>query len=397
MAVTADDHDRAIRGSLELADDRRRSRPAVRRSPGAALGSRLARDVPAPGDLPAFDNSQMDGYALRASDVADADRRPVTLPAGPTIAAGSTPPPIDPGVAAPIMTGAPIPDGADAVVPIERTQPGDFDASEVTFTSSAAIGQHVRRRGEDIVAGDVLLPAGAVLTPAAIGVLSSAGVVDVAVEPAMRVAVVSTGDEIASGQVRDANGAALLASFAELGMEAERFTVPDSPESLTALLNELDHDAVVTIGGISAGAYEVVKQVLGSTDGAWFGHVPIQPGGPQGRAVWNGMPVLCMPGNPVSTLVSFELFIRPTLASIAGREPRPSGEGPLAESVTSIPGKLQIRRGTVDSQGRIRLVGGPGSHLLASYAVATHLIFLPAEAETLPEGATVKWWRIAPT
>lgn len=396
MAVTVNDRQAAVQNLLDVADDRRRSRPAAALDFGAALGRRLAADIPAPGDLPAFDNSQMDGFAVRSAELASADQTPVTLPAGPTIAAGSVPPPIAPGTAMPIMTGAPIPEGADAVVPIEHTRPGDFVAPAITFTSSVPSGQHVRRRGEDIAAGEVLLPAGAVLTPAAIGVLSSAGVDSVAVEPPMRIAVISTGDEIASGQVLDANGAALVAACTELGLVAERFTVPDDPALFAAMLDGLDHDLVITIGGISAGAYEVVRQVLADVDGAWFGRVPIQPGGPQGHAVRAGLPIVCMPGNPVSTLISFELFIRPTLARIAGRDARPSGEGPLAEAVTSIPGKLQVRRGTVDSSGQVRMIGGPGSHLLAAYAAATHLIFLPADAEELSAGATVKWWRIAP-
>src|SRR5690606_24303383 len=122
---------------LDIADDRRRSRPAAVLEVGAAFGRRLADDIPAPGDLPAFDNSQMDGFAVRSAELASADQAPVTLPAGPTVAAGSVPPPITPGTAMPIMTGAPIPDGADAVVPIEHTRPGDFAASAITFASSA--------------------------------------------------------------------------------------------------------------------------------------------------------------------------------------------------------------------------------------------------------------------
>lgn len=398
MTVSLKAHRAEVERLLALADARRLSRPDVEAAVTEALGRRLATDVRATGDLPAFDNSQMDGYAVASADLASAGRSPVTLPVTAPIAAGARAAHLPAKTAAPIMTGAPIPSGADAVVPIERTAPGDFTASHVTFSAAVPPGHHVRPRGDDIRSGELLLAARQPLTPAAVGALTAAGVTSVVVEPPLRIAIISTGDEIVNGQIPDSNSAALAAACVELGARTERFVCPDVPARLATLLDELDHDLAITIGGVSAGAYEVVRQVLSPLPDAWFDHVPLQPGGPQGRALREGLPILCLPGNPVSSLVSFELFIRPGIARICAQvaPERPSGSAPLAEPLTSPPGKLQVRRGTLDDKGRVHLIGGPGSHLLAAYAQATHLIFVPAEVERLEIGDTVAWWRIAP-
>ena len=397
MTVSLEAHRAEVEHLLTLADERRRARPPVSCPLTAALGRRLVVDLRAPNDLPAFDNSQMDGFAVRSSDLREAHHAPVTLPVAAPIAAGATTVSLPEGAAAPIMTGAPIPRGADAVVPIERTRPGDFTAPDVTFDVAAPEGQYVRPRGDDIRAGAILMPAGTTISVAGVGALTGAGLTEVDIEAPMRIAIVSTGDEIANGQIPDSNSAALAASCEEIGAQVDRFICSDDTEEFESLLDGLDHDLVLTIGGVSAGAFEVVRQTLSPLPGAWFDHVPIQPGGPQGRAVRDGRPILCLPGNPVSSLVSFELFIRPGLARRCGQvsPDRPIGTAPLAEALTSIPGKLQVRRGTLDQHGAARVIGGPGSHLLAAYAIATHLIFVPAETEELAAGDTVTWWRIA--
>ncbi|OUZ08012.1 hypothetical protein BHE97_15065 [Aeromicrobium sp. PE09-221] len=397
MTVSLETHRTEVERLLNLADEKRQTRSSVLCPLSEALGRRLVRDVLAPGDLPAFDNSQMDGFAVRSTDLRPAETAPVTLPVSAPIAAGAAAVSLAPGTAAPIMTGAPIPAGADAVIPIERTRPGDFSAPDVTFDTPAPPGQYVRPRGDDIRAGAVLMPAGTSISVAGIGALTGAGLTSVEVEPRMRIAIISTGDEIANGQIPDSNSAALAAASAEIGTQVDRFICADSPAEFAAVLDGLDHDLAITIGGVSAGAYEVVRQVLSPLPDAWFDHIPLQPGGPQGHAVRDGLPILCLPGNPVSSLLSFELFIRPGLARRCGQvaPDRPSGTAPLAEPLTSIPGKLQVRRGTLDEHGQVQVIGGAGSHLLAAYAVATHLIFLPAEIEELAAGDTVTWWRIA--
>ena len=178
--------------------------------------------------------------------------------------------------------------------------------------------------------------------------------------------------------------------------------MPDEPPALARLLGRLaaDHDLVVTTGGVSAGTREVVRQVLSEAPGAWFGHVDVQPGGPQGLATLvegdREVPVVCLPGNPVSVLVSFELFVRPALAAAVGRVAwRPAGTSLLAEPLVSPEGRLQVRRGRLDADGAVRLVGEAGSHLVASYARAELLVFVPEEVTALSPGDSVEWWRIA--
>nr|WP_246256610.1 gephyrin-like molybdotransferase Glp [Isoptericola halotolerans] len=383
---------------------------------GAALAPRvLARDAVAAVDLPGFDNSQMDGYAVRAADLAGAaPSDPVPVPVAAPVPAGTQPSPLAPGTAAPVMTGAPVPAGADAVVKIEDADPPAFPApgttATVRFGAPVAPGTFVRRRGSDVVAGDVVLPAGTPLGPPQLGVLAAAGVVEVAVAEPPHVLLLSTGSElVAAGgrlgpaQVHDANGAALTAGLAQAGARATHRVVPDDPAALRAVLAEAPDDValVVTSGGVSAGAYEVVRQTL--TD-AWFGHVAVQPGGPQGLgtialgdpAVPRDVPLVAFPGNPVSAYVSFELFLRPVLAAATGSTPahRPRGRAPLAEAIDSPEHLRQVRRARLDADGRVVMVGGPGSHLLAHLAAATLLVHVPPGVAHLDEGDDVDYWEI---
>ncbi|WP_425953693.1 gephyrin-like molybdotransferase Glp [Xylanimonas sp. McL0601] len=378
---------------------------------GALPPRRLAADARAAVALPGFDNSQMDGYAVRSTDLAAASAQaPVRLPVGVPVPAGTVPPPLADGTAVPVMTGAPVPAGADAVVRVEDADPPRFGLAEVRFAAPVAPGTYVRTAGSDVAAGDVVVPAGAALGPAQLGALAAAGVGQVEVARAPRVLLVSTGSELAPAgaalgpaQVHDANGAALAAALAQAGARVVASVVPDEPDALLAVLAAAsDVDLVLTSGGVSAGAYEVVRQTLAD---AWFGSVAVQPGGPQGCGtvrVGSGtqerrVPLVAFPGNPVSALVSFELFLRPVLAAAAGAVParRPVRRAPLGEPLDSPPALLQVRRGTIGDDGRVRLVGGPGSHLLAHLAAATVLVHVPPGVARLEAGDAVDCWEIA--
>jgi len=379
----------------------------------------LAADVRAPIDLPPFDNSQMDGYAVVSDDLADASgERPVELRVAPHIPAGSTGRPLERGWAAPIMTGAPIPEGADAVVPIEQVDPPVFFADQpqtasfavppiARFARPVAPGTYRRARGSDIAAGSLLLPAGTRLGAAQWGVLAASGVATVPVRRRVRVTVLSTGhelrqpgDALGPGQIFDANSAALTRALAEVGADVRTVAaVSDDPEAFSRQLAGLgaETDLLVTTGGVSAGAYEVVRETLAGA-GVDFAGVRMQPGGPQGSGALRdtGMPVVTFPGNPVSALISFEVFLRPVLLELAGARAsdRQRLRVTIAENATSPVDKHQIRRGRLREDGRVELVGGPGSHLLHAYAASALLVHIPAGVASVTAGDTLEAWRI---
>lgn len=381
---------------------------------GAGRGHRvLGRAVVAPVPLPPFDNSQMDGFAVRAADAGDVVRVVAPIPAG------VVPSALAPGTAAPIMTGARIPDGADAVFPVEATEPGAFpaalDLTEVAVPDDLVAGTFVRATGTDLPQGGELAPAGAAVTPALLGALASAGVTSVDVVRPLRVLVVSTGSELlgddtdpgagagartGSAMIGDANGIALSAALAEVGAVTRTVRVPDDEAAFLAALDDAVGewaDLVLTTGGISAGAYEVVRQAL-EPCGLAVTPVAMQPGGPQafGTVTFAGrpVPVVSFPGNPVSALVSFEVFLRPFLATDAGLpDDRAAQVLPAADAATSPVGKHQVRRGRVED-GRVHFVGGPSSHLLAHYAAATHLVHVPVGTATVEPGDPLTVWRL---
>ncbi|MER7083648.1 molybdopterin molybdotransferase MoeA, partial [Saccharopolyspora kobensis] len=291
------------------------------------LGHALAEDLVAPISLPPFDNSAMDGYAVRSVDLVDASpEQPVELPVQEDIPAGRIDvPPLQPGTAHRIMTGAQMPPGADAVIPVERTDRG---TEHVRAFASVQPGAHVRRAGEDVTAGSTVLTAGTTLAAAQLGVAAAIGAAQLPVHRPVRVLVLSTGSELVEpgtalqpGQIYESNGLMLAAAVREAGGEATllRF-VPDDVDAFhRALAPHLaSTDLLITSGGVSAGAYEVVKDAL-TGEGVEFTKVAMQPGMPQGCGRYRGgMAVVTLPGNPVSSMVSFEVFVRPALLAAAG-------------------------------------------------------------------------------
>ncbi|MFT2815943.1 gephyrin-like molybdotransferase Glp [Leifsonia sp. A12D58] len=370
-----------------------------------ALGRVTAVDVRSAVDLPLFRNSQMDGFAVRAADVTTV---PVVLPVSDELPAGpGAPQPLLPGTAARIMTGAPVPDRADAIIPVEDTEPGAGPA-HVTITRTRGAGEFVRERGSDLSAGDQLVSAGVLLAPRHLAALAAAGISEVVVRRKLRVAVITTGSELVAhseigvspapspGQIFDANQIALVAAITEAGAEVS--IAARSTDDLAIFRRILDDaiaasDLVITSGGISMGAYEVVRDVLEPL-GASVGHVDMQPGGPQATAVIDGVPVVCFPGNPVSTQVSFVVFVRALLHRAAGRSVDQAISLRLAKPITSVAGKRQFLRGAVVDDVLVEQVAGTSSHLVAAMARADVLIDVPADVTALEAGTDVRVWTL---
>ena len=373
-----------------------------------ALGLVLADDVIAGLSLPVFDNSAMDGYAVRVEDVAGASAsEPVKLVVAEDIPAGRIDSPIlVPGTAHRIMTGAPMPPGATAVVPVERT---DGRVDTVTISASATPGQHIRRAGEDVAVGTRVLDAGRVVTPAVLGLVAALGLGELPVIGRQRVLVISTGSELVApgaallpGQIYESNAIMLAAAAQEAGAEVVAvLTCDDDIERFTAMLDSYADraDLIITSGGISAGAYEVVKDALEGDDGrVEFIKVAMQPGMPQGAGTVHDTAIVTLPGNPVSALVSFEVLIRPALRAAMGfpQPNRPLRFGVLAEPITSPAGKRQFRRGVYDPDtGIVLSYGPPASHHLRWLASANCLLDIAAEVTALDAGERVQLWDLS--
>jgi molybdopterin molybdotransferase len=373
--------------------------PAIRLPLVECAGLALAEPITAAVALPPFDNSGMDGYAVRSQDIARATaEQPVTLPVTEDIPAGRTDSPaLRPGTAHRIMTGAPIPPGADAVVPVELTDGGRH---EVQIYEPRSPGDSVRPAGGDVLAGEEVLPAGAVLGSAQLGVAAAVGCAELPVHRPVRVLVLSTGSELVvpgtplqHGQIYESNGTMLAAAVREAGGHAELMHfVPDDVAALEAALAPrlAGMDLLVTSGGVSAGAYEVVKSAM-TGHGVDFGKVAMNPGAPQGVGRYRGVPVAAMPGNPVSASVSFEVFVRPALRAAMGLPAqRPRAMARLTEALESPGDKRQFRRGAFDpAEGTVIPVGGPGSHLLGALARSNCLIDIPETTTALKAGEQV--------
>lgn len=370
--------------SLELAD---------------ALGRVSHDEVRSPIDLPPFRNSQMDGYAVRAVDVASA---PVSLPVvGEVAAAPGAPTPLRPGTAVKIMTGAPVPEGADAIVPVEDTLAAN---DYVSVSRARAVGEYVRDVGSDLRAGDILVPRGTLLGSRHLAALAAAGATEVDVASRVRIAVISTGSELVGpgdrlgpGQIFDSNGVALASAVRSAGAEVViEGRVRDDVTELEALLDAalaVGAEAILTSGGVSMGDHEVVRELLEPL-GAQVDVLAMQPGGPQALGSWKGIPVVCFPGNPVSSQLSFELFVAPTLRDIAGLPPRLVETRLLDSAVRSVAGRRQFLRGRRMGRDAVTPVGGSSSHLVAALAASDVLIVIPEDVLEVAAGESVETWEL---
>ncbi|QGN33596.1 gephyrin-like molybdotransferase Glp [Microlunatus sp. Gsoil 973] len=375
-----------------------------------AVGLTLCEDVESPINLPRFDNSSMDGYAVRAQDVHHASTNtPISLPVVGEVPAGAPAPHrLSPGTAMKIMTGAMLPEGADSVVPYEATDRGEQD---VRINEACEPGNNVRRVGEDITEGEVVLREGERLASRAIGLLAGIGIDKVMVRPRPRVVVISTGDELTEPgfvlpgeqNIYDANSYMLAAAAKAAGAQVFRVgLVPDDPERLKQVISDqlVRADLILTTGGVSQGDYDIVKQVLPELGATDFTQVAMQPGKPQGFGLIgeDNTPIIMMPGNPVSAFVSFEAFVRPVLRKLAGLDSwvRRTVQCSAARAISSAPGKLQFARGVVseaeDGSLVADLASGHGSHLLGGLAGANALLLLDEQTDFIAAGDEVGAW-----
>jgi len=371
-----------------------------------AHGCVVAADVPAPIDLPPFTSSAMDGFAVRVGDVAAAGPdRPVALRLVGEVRMGS-PAEIDvkAGEAVAIPTGGVVPEGADAVVPVEQTIP---EADQVLVLTPVPGGRYVRRAGEDVRAGEVLIPAGKRLLAADVGLLASAGLGSVPVFPRARVGILSTGDELVEpgiplspGRIPDANAATLHGCVLEAGgIPVSLGRVPDEPAALVRALTEAeDVDALVSSGGVSVGERDPVTAAFGSRGDVEFVEVAMQPGKPQAFGTVGGRPYFGLPGNPVSVFVSFEVFVRPALLTMMGRSPdRAEVVATLETDVTGPREKVQLARVRLrrsDGGWLAAPTGGRRSNLMATMSRADGLAVIPVGIETAPAGTEVRVVRV---
>ena len=369
-----------------------------------ALGLVLAHEAVSRVDVPSFANSAMDGYAVVAGDLASAtDAAPVQLPVIGEVAAGATTlPSVTPGRTVRIMTGAPLPPGADAVVPVETTSGGQ---AQVAFHRPVDPGQHVRAPGEDLRPGQPLVAAGRRLAPADIALLAAAGVSRVTCVPPPRVVALSTGDELVPaseepgpGRIRDANGPMLAAMIrAAGGVPFSAGIVRDDRKALMyAFDTNLGHaDLFICTGGASAGTKDLLPDVIGALGEVATAKVAMKPGMPQIRGRIAGCPVIGLPGNPVSAFVSFEVFARPAIRALQGRRDvqRPTVVARASQRLTAPPNKRGFTRVRLsrDERGWVAApTGAQGSHVISSIARADGLAVVPEDVTEIPPGGEVQ-------
>jgi len=360
-----------------------------------ALGLILAEDLRTFHDLPPFDNSSMDGFAVHAADIADAG---TVLPVQGDIAAGALSiPTLMPNMALRIMTGAPLPEGADTVVPVEDTE---ARANGTAFLEAVETGRHIRRRGEEVRSGMVVVPKQSRLRPAEIGMAATVGRAQILATPKPRVAIVSTGDELVEpgteiqrGQIYNSNAYALAAQVEEAGgVVIHRLHARDTPDALRAAFDQCaGADVLITSGGVSVGDFDYVKAVFAERGTVDFWRVAIRPGKPLAFGQWGSTLFFGLPGNPVSSMVTFELFVRPTLRKLAGHSAlaRPEVTVRLAEEVFHTPGRRSYQRAIVsrESSGYLaRTTGAQGSGMLRSMVLANALLVLPSDTAVFPAG-----------
>ena len=399
MLVSVDDYRERIVAGLEPLDP-------INLPLADSHGCVLAEDVVAQWPLPSFDNSSMDGYAVMASDVSSATQAsPVTLTVIDDVPAGSRADiALKPGCAVRIMTGAPIPSGTDCIVPVEVTDAG---TDKVEIREQVAPGTYIRRAGEDVIVGDVVVRAGTLLSSRQLAVIAAVGKGHVVVYPRPRVAVLSTGSELvepgtplSKGMISDSNSFLLVSAANEAGAQAYRVPpVPDDAEAFSAAISDQLHraDLILTSGGVSMGAYDTVKEVFSSYGTVEFTKVAMHPGMPQGHGFVGEsdderIPVITLPGNPVSSYISFQNFVRPAINKLRGlgSTDRPRLTAEVTKPLDSPQSKRQFARGRFLDDGRVEPVGGgQGSHVMGGLAQADCLIVIPEGAAHVNAGDTV--------
>ena len=379
-----------------------------------ALGRVLASDVVSDIDVAPFDNSAMDGFAVRAADLAGAsEANTVPLHVVAHIGAGDWwDGAVQPGQAARIMTGAPVPEGADSVVMVERTKVTDGDGgigSTVHFTVEPKLGEHIRRRGEEVLAGGTVLPAGQVLGPAAVGLLAATGNAQVPVFRRPRVAIISTGSELVDaaqkpgpGQIRNSNSYSIAAQVAAAGGIPVRFPiVADNLEDTRAAFSKAadECDFIVTSGGVSVGDFDFVKPVLEELGQMLYCKVRMRPGNPQTMGTIRGVPFFGLPGNPTSTFVGFEMFVRPALRKMQGYTAldRPVTRATLTHDLKKGADRRYYLRGSVvsgDGGYEASVPFSQSSALLTAAHYGNCLVVIPESVGLLEAGSVVDCIRL---
>lgn len=382
-----------------------------------ASGRVLARPLKAAFSMPPFSNSSMDGFAVRAADIAGASAdRPARLKVVADIPAGSVSTAVvQPGQAARIMTGAPLPEGADTVVPVEQSDfhdraAGSLPPETVRIFTPVSHGGYVRREGEDVVAGDVLIAAGHRLRPQDVAMAAMTGAAELIVVRRPRVAVLSTGDELLSpgetprpGKIFESNSLAIAALVEAAGAEAVLLGIArDQEADVRARLDvavAADVDLIISSAGVSVGAYDYVKGVVESAGELGFWRVNMRPGKPLAFGTYRGKPFVGLPGNPVSSFVGFEVFLRPALAAMGGWTEwvRETLVCRLAERVDSDGRESYLRAvvGKDDAGWRATLTGHQGSGNQFSLVQANALVIIPAGVRSLEAGSEAQFWKLS--
>ncbi len=411
----------SIEEALSLILKNGRPLPADESALDDALGLVLAADIISRDAIPSFNNSAMDGYAVQAADIASATpEKPVPLKVVGDVKAGDVAGvAVETGQAVRIMTGAPVPVGADAVIRVEDTMTeagqeraafehgtGASDSlSPILALRSIPAGRNVRLAGEDVKPGETVLVAGQTLGPADIGLLASLGFPKVNVYRRPHVAVITTGDELLEidqplepGKIRNSNAYSLAAQIKQAGAIPVRYGIAaDTPAAARELFNQAlaECDVLLTTGGVSVGEYDYVKDVLADIGAAKvFWGVAQKPGKPLGYWTFKDRHIFGLPGNPVAAMVSFEEYVRPLLRRLMGQGLlfRPAVTGVLVSNVRKRPGRVHIIRVQVEKKGAKYLVdstGPQGSGILRSMVLADGLAFIPAELELMPAGSEV--------
>jgi molybdopterin molybdotransferase len=381
-----------------------------------ALGRVLAQDVVARESLPPFANSSMDGYALLAADLANASPdTPATLRVIGDVAAGAVlDVAVERGTAVRIMTGAPLPLGADAVVPVEDTNEAWRNKErplpvQIQVNRSVNSGDYIRHPGEDIEAGQTILEMGHILRPQEVGVLASLGISEVAVIRRPRVAILATGDELLEidqplqpGKIRNSNGFTQAAQVTALGAVPIGLGIAGDTE--TAVRQKLQEgleaqaDLFISSAGVSVGAYDVVKAVLEQEGNVGFWRVRMRPGKPLAYGSYHGVPYLGLPGNPVSAMVSFERFARAAILKMSGKAPldRPTVQATVREEIHS-DGRESYLRAVVTRSGsgyEATQTGDQGSHIMTSLVRANALLIVPEGVYTVAPGSQLTAWML---